>query len=799
MGMENGMNLKFKKLKSAKNFHHRSSVIFLIFLFTASLLFLSLFSADPQAKSEISLIPRPYRLIPGKGTLNLNETSSIIINQAQGDLLDIASEFQSRLRKATGWPWEIRDASQVKSLRGHIFLRLLPARKNLGPEGYELNIRTTHILLDAASAAGLFYGLQTLWQLFPISFENFFFPAEAKENSPESQGKSRLASSLSLPVVQIMDKPRFIWRGIHLDCSRHFFPKEWIMKLLDLAASYKLNTFHWHLTDDQGWRLEIKKYPRLTEIGAWRRETMEDGQPYGGFYTQEEIKEIVAYARRRFIQIVPEIEMPGHCQAALAAYPELSCSGGPFKVATEWGVMNDVFCAGSEETFTFLTDVLSEVIDLFPGEYIHIGGDEVPKIRWRNCLRCQTRIKTEGLKDESELQSYFIKRIEAFLTSRGRRLIGWDEILEGGLPPRATVMSWRGMSGGLVAARAGHDVIMCPTSHCYFDYYQGQVDEPKAIGGFLPVEKVYAFEPVPAELKPEEASHILGAQANLWTEYINTPEHAEYMLFPRLLALAEAVWSPAKKNWPDFHNRLIAHYDRLALRGINFRVPPPEGVSGRKWVREKVTLTLSPPVPGARIVYTLDGSRPDANSPIYTNPIDIIGNTILRASTLLPCGRMSHPVSMYFFKIDEAVNGLNYDYFEGSWERLPDLDKEKPLSSGITYDLTLTELKTAADYFALRFRGELLLDQEGEYIFYTRADEGVRLKIDGITVVDNWGLFGQRELSGRLILSPGRHCLEVDYFEKRGNQYLEIFIEGPGLPYQPLPPARLFRNQKLRN
>jgi len=793
MRLQMVMKGKFKSLKIAKKFGKEQSVILLTFFLISSLLSLSLFSAGSQDTGQINLIPRPYKVITGKGSLNLTERSSIIINENRGDLLAIASDFQSRLRRATGWPWEIREAAQVKSLRGHIFLRLLPTKAALGPEGYELNIRTTHITLDAASAAGLFYGLQTLWQLFPATFENFFFQAEAKEISSESQGKSSLATSFFLPVIQIIDKPRFRWRGVHLDCSRHFFPKEWIMKLLDMAASYKLNIFHWHLTDDQGWRIEIKRYPRLTEIGAWRRETMEDGQPYGGFYTQEEIKEIVAYARRRFIQVVPEIEMPGHCQAALAAYPELSCSGGPFKVATEWGVMNDVFCAGSEETFNFLTNVLSEVIDLFPGEYIHIGGDEVPKIRWRNCLRCQTRIKTEGLQDESELQSYFIKRIETFLNSRGRRLIGWDEILEGGLPPRATVMSWRGMSGGLAAARAGHDVIMCPTSHCYFDYYQGQVDEPRAIGGYLPVEKVYAFEPVPAELKPEEASHILGAQANLWTEYIGTAEHAEYMLFPRLLALAEVVWSPSKKNWPDFQSRLIAHYDRLAYRGVNFRVPPPEGVSGRKWVRDKITLTLSPPVPGAKIIYTLDGSQPNINSPIYTIPIEIIENTIFRAATLLPNGRMSHPVSMYFFKIDEAVNGLNYEYFEGRWERLPDLDKEKPLSSGISYDLSLTELKTAADYFALRFRSELLLDQEGEYIFYTRADEGVRLKIDGMTVVDNWGLFGQRELHGRIYLSPGRHHLQVDYFEKRGNQYLEIFIEGPGLPYQPLPPARLFR------
>jgi hexosaminidase len=371
---------------------------------------------------------------------------------------------------------------------------------------------------------------------------------------------------------------------MHLDVCRHFFPVEFVKKMIDMLAVYKMNTFHWHLTDDQGWRIEIKKYPKLTEIGAWRDETMVghytendqkfDGTRYGGFYTQEQIKDVVAYAGKRFITVVPEIEMPGHAVAALSAYPEFSCNGGPFKVYTKWGVSDDVYCAGKEETFKFLEDILEEVVALFPGQYIHIGGDECPKTRWKVCPTCQKRMKDEGLKNELELQSYFVKRIERFVASKGKKLIGWDEILEGGLPERATVMSWRGYEGGLEAARSGHDVVMTPGSHCYFDSYQSkdQTKEPLAIGGFLPLKKVYSFNPIPAELTPQEAKHILGAQANLWTEYITSEKQAEYMIFPRICAMAEILWSPKiKQDYRQFLTRLDGHLKRLQKDNINYR------------------------------------------------------------------------------------------------------------------------------------------------------------------------------------------------------------------------------------
>jgi hexosaminidase len=388
--------------------------------------------------------------------------------------------------------------------------------------------------------------------------------------------------TLKVPSCEITDEPRFAYRGMHLDVGRHLFPVEYIKRYIDMIALHKMNTFHWHLTEDQGWRIEIKKYPKLTEVGAFRKETIVghagkkpavyDGKPYGGFYTQEDIRDIVAYAKSKFITVIPEIEMPGHSLAALAAYPELSCTGGPFEVGTKWGVFDNVYCAGKEETFKFLEDVLTEVIALFPSQYIHIGGDECPKTKWAKCPLCQQRIRQEGLKDEKELQSYFIRRIEKFLISKGKRLIGWDEILEGGLAPEATVMSWRGTAGGIEAAKQGHDVIMSPNKYVYLDYYQCEPEgQPLAIGGYLPLELVYSFNPQFSELNANEQKHILGLQGNVWSEYLSTPQYMEYMTYPRMFAISEIGWTPAsKKDFEDFLARFEVQRKRYDKLGINY-------------------------------------------------------------------------------------------------------------------------------------------------------------------------------------------------------------------------------------
>lgn len=501
--------------------------------------------------NAFSVIPRPARMSASSGTYTLSADSRITANAG---LQAVAEFLAQRLRPATGWPFPIGPAAE----KAAITLQLDTANSALGEEGYTLSVRESGIQISAATPRGAFYGCQTLLQLLP----------------PHIDGPRPVDGiSWTLPGVEIADAPRFPWRGMHLDVSRHFVPKDSVKKYIDLLARYKLNIFHWHLTDDQGWRIEIAKYPKLTDIGAWR---MERGERYGGYYTRDDIREVVEYAHSRFITVVPEIEMPGHSLAALAAYPELSCTGGPFEVRPEWGIFDDVYCAGNEQTFDFWQDVLAEVFELFPDPYVHVGGDECPKTRWNACPKCQERIRAEGLKDENELQSYVIRRMERFLSAHGKRLIGWDEILEGGLAPGAVVMSWRGMEGGIAAAQAGHDVIMTPTAHCYLDYPQTRDPgrTPPEHHWYLPIETVYDLEPVPDEIPPEKARHILGSQANVWTEFMENTDHVEEMILPRLCALAETIWSPKEsRDWNDFQARLNAHYARFDARGLNYHRP----------------------------------------------------------------------------------------------------------------------------------------------------------------------------------------------------------------------------------
>jgi len=497
--------------------------------------------------------------------------------------------------------------------------------------GYELEVTQEAIFIRARTAQGAFYGYQTLKQLIgPIFFQT-----------------TDLKSIMwRIPCVKIKDEPRFPYRGMHLDVCRHFFEVDEVKRYIDLLAMHKMNTLHWHLTEDQGWRIEIKQYPKLTEVGAYRDQTLVghyndqphqfDGKRYGGFYTQEQVKDIVAYAAERFITVIPEIELPGHAQAAIAAYPALGCTGEQLEVMQKWGISENVYCP-TEETFTFLENVLTEVMDLFPSKYIHIGGDECPKTQWTNSAFCQQLMKEEGLKDEHELQSYFIRRIEQFINGKGRQIIGWDEILEGGLAPNATVMSWRGTKGGIKAAKSGHDVIMTPTSNWYLDYYQSDhPDEPLAIGGFLPLQKVYEYEPIPKNLTEDEAQHILGTQGNVWTEYIPTFEQVEYMAFPRGSALAEIGWSAKKdKDFNNFTKRLMHHYKRFDALNINAANHFYEIKSSIQPIGGGTEVILETLATDVDIHYTTDGTAPTQNSPKYESPIVIQSNIEIKAQVFV--------------------------------------------------------------------------------------------------------------------------------------------------------------------
>lgn len=499
----------------------------------------------------LSIIPQPKEIQYQKGVFHFSPETKIVAENSFNSS-DI-HWFNETLLSYYGYSLQVVNKTPVN---GNCIVFARPDWEAGFYENYHLQISESKITVTAErDGAGNFYALQTLLQILPVQ--------------EKPSGKLPPKSNFSLPCVSIKDSPRFEWRGMHLDVCRHFFPVSFVKRYIDLLALYKMNTFHWHLTEDQGWRIEIKKYPKLTTVGAYRNGTMigkysnqlYDSLRYGGFYTQEEIKEVVAYAQKRHVTIVPEIEMPGHSVAAIASYPWLSCTGKPIEVAKGWGVFDDVYCT-KDSTFQFLQDVLTEVIALFPGKYIHIGGDECPKTRWKSCVNCQNRIKKEGLKDEHELQSYFIKRIEKFLNSKGKQIIGWDEILEGGLAPNAAVMSWRGTQGGIDAAKQKHKVVMSPGKPCYFDHYQHKptLMEPLAIGGYNPVDSVYMYEPMSSQLTETERTYIMGAQGNVWTEYILNEQHVEYMAVPRMTALAEVLWTlPEQKNLKDFKNRFKQH------------------------------------------------------------------------------------------------------------------------------------------------------------------------------------------------------------------------------------------------
>ncbi|MEJ5350813.1 MAG: family 20 glycosylhydrolase [Melioribacteraceae bacterium] len=580
------------------------------------------------SQTQLNLIPYPEKVKIVNGSFSLTSETVII---CKDDF--IKNYFIEKVKEFCGIQILSSKSKSRSSSKSKIIFEVDKSFNIKNKEAYQLIIKPNQIKLTAGSTVGLFRGVQTIFQLIP---------PEIKIN--------KNSSAINLQCCIIEDKPRFTWRGLNLDCSRHFMTKDFIKRYIDILAYYKFNTLHWHITDDQGWRIEIKKYPKLTEIGAWRKEA--DGSIYGGYYTQEDIKEIVEYAKSRFINIVPEIEMPGHCLASLASYPENSCTGGPFEVTNLWGVMKDVYCAGRDSTFYFLQDILDEVIDLFPSKYIHIGGDEVLKDRWKACPRCQERIRKEGLKDEHELQSYFVQRIVNYLESKNKKAIGWDEILEGGLAKGAIVQSWQGYKGAIEAAKQNHYTICSPTFYTYLNYDPDNLD----------LQTAYSFEPIPDELTDKEKKYILGGEANLWTEYA-PQETVDSKLFPRILALSEVFWSSKQnKNYENFYQRLQAVYSDLTALGIQY---------GRESkiisyninfdeVNNKFILTITPNQKNLQIRYTFDSSLPDTNSLIYKEPIVIDKSTRVTIGGFLGNHFINKKIE-FSFALHKALKGnVNY-------------------------------------------------------------------------------------------------------------------------------------------
>lgn len=592
----------------------RISLLFLIVICGVAF-----YACENTEVQQLNIVPRPVEVQVTKGHFLLTPQTVIQVEKGEENIVPACRFFADYVGRSFGSPLKIEEGGRARNAI-HVAIDT-----TLGQEAYQLTVNKKKIDILAGSGVAVFYAFQTLRQMTPVAME---------------KGEKMTVAEIQNAVIK--DEPRFAYRGAMLDVGRHLFTVEDIKTFIDMLALHKLNRFHWHLTDDQGWRIEIKKYPELTKVGSMRKETVigrnsgkYDGQPYGGYYSQEEVKEIVKYAADRYITVIPEIELPGHAGAALASYPWLGCTGGPYEVVKEWGVFEDVYCAGSEKTFQFFEDVFDEVISLFPSEFIHVGGDECPKEAWKKCPKCQRRIKKENLKNEYELQSYFVHRMEKYLNSKGRKIIGWDEILEGGISKTATIMSWRGTRGGIEAAKQGNQVIMAPNTYVYLDYYQAldREKEPFAIGGYLPIEKVYSLEPT-LGLNPEESKMVIGVQANTWTEYIKDFKHVQYMVLPRLAALSEVAWTPAsEKDYASFINRIVALSGRYDALGYNYAKHILSVIGTTKLNREKkeLELTLAPTGGKYEIHYTLDGNKPTLESPLYKDKLKIRENCSVKA------------------------------------------------------------------------------------------------------------------------------------------------------------------------
>lgn len=709
----------------------------------------------------INIIPAPVSLVQKEGYFKLGKSMKIYASTPEAKT--VAEFFAAKLNQSTGYSIAVTDQAS----NGDISLSI-DTGLDTNEEGYTLDVTDKSVIVKAKTAQGLFYGMESFMQLLPAEVESATVVTGV---------------AWTAPAVAIKDEPRFGYRGIMLDPCRHFIPVENVKKQLDVLALFKINRMHWHLTDDQGWRIEIKKYPKLTEVASKRIDG--EGTEYGGFYTQEEVKEIVQYAADRFITIVPEIELPGHEMAAISAYPELSCKGEAGAPRIIWGVEDIVMCAGKEEPFKFMEDVITEVAALFPGEYFHIGGDECPKTSWKNCPLCQARIRQEGLRGdkhhtaEEKLQSYFVQRMEKVVNKLGKKMIGWDEILEGGLAPTATVMSWRGEEGGIAAASMNHEVIMTPGSEgMYIDQYQGDPKiNPVAIGGFDPISKVYGYNPVPDTLaKAGKGNLIKGVQCNAWSEYMYNTDIMEYRIYPRILALSEIAWTPMnRKDYKDFERRLDNAQVRLDAHGINYYIPQPEqprGSCNLVAFTDKATMEFTTNRP-VKVVYTLDGSEPTPESTAYTGPFDLTESTTLKVASVLPSGKMCATRTIQVEKqalapakeVANTAPGLKMQVTEGMYLRSSELEgktwKDAPFKGlrSLTSYVKVSESMRGVNQYAAIANGYVNIPEDGVYYFTSNLEE---VWIDGKLLIDNGGevkRFSRKDAS--VALAQGLHEIKA--------------------------------------
>ena len=763
----------------------------IIFILSAILLMNACNKPDAGKSNVISVIPKPEMMKIGSGYFTINTDTKIVISDSNIAVRHIAGYFAQRLKSAAGFDLEIVKSSSLKTNNNAIEFNLEKSGNKLGGEGYNLKVTKNLVTINADKPAGLFYAVQTILHLLP----------------PEIYGDHKADHiKWRIPAADIADKPHYSWRGMHLDVARHFFSKEDVKKYIDMLAMHKLNVLHLHLNDDQGWRIEIKKYPKLVEIGSkradlpwndWQGKADKNTPVYSGYYSQEDIKELVAYAQNRFITIVPEIEMPGHTLAALAAYPEYSCTGGPFTVPSG-GVdiwKNHTYCLGNEKTYQFVKDILTEVMSLFPSKYIHIGGDETTRLRWENCPKCQARIKKEGLKDEDGLYGYFLKRIAAFLKSKNRIMIGWDEILEGGDIGDVAVMSWRGTDRVIKAVKRKLNVVVTPSSHLYFDASEKNGESR------VPLQTVYSFNPVPDELSADEAKYILGAQACVWTENVTSMRKVEKITLPRMAALAEVVWTDKNKhNFEDFIKRMSIQYPRYEVLKLAYRAPDLEGgFNGLHIFTDSALVKFIAPRLNSEVRYTLDGSIPTRRSALYIKPFYLKNSAVIKAAEFFPNGKKGRVRSGMYEKQRpmEAVErndfkpGLVYQYAEGKYDSTTQIKKKDIKNRGIIKSF-IFPANHRKQFFAVVYNGFIHLKKDGIYYFYSESNDGSRLYIQDRLVVDHDGLHPAEEKEGAIALKAGYHPLRVVYFQNAGSSALKVSYKGDGIKKQEIPASVLF-------